>query len=175
MIHKFHRIYSKGAQTIQTASRFHGGNAFAKKMISIHRVKRAAISQSAKKKKRKTTKKEEERKNWWSRVLFGEGLHGGPRSRARRPGVPIPACHNRGMSSPLGWPAHGCATELFIPLDYTRCAVPRRAAPSGRRKRPRELARTLRVGRAIAHASLYRASMRGIRHTLLSFAISSGR
>ena len=105
-------------------------------MIFIHRVNRAAISQSSKKKRKK------EKKNWRSRVsVWRRGCTVG-RSRARRPGVPIPACHNRGMSSPLGWPAHGCATELFIPLDYTRCAVRRRAAPSGRRKRPRfELAR----------------------------------
>ncbi|KOC66191.1 hypothetical protein WH47_07260, partial [Habropoda laboriosa] len=51
------------------------------------------------------------------------------------------ACHNRGMSSSLGWPAHGCATELFIPLDYTRCAEPRR---TNRRKRPKPRASELR-------------------------------
>lgn len=52
------------------------------------------------------------------------------------------ACHNMGLSlarAANGWtegrPAHGCASELFIPLDYaSHCAAPRRTAP----KRPTE-------------------------------------
>ncbi|KYM87167.1 hypothetical protein ALC53_03579, partial [Atta colombica] len=44
------------------------------------------------------------------------------------------ACHNRGLSlarAANGWtegrPAHGCASELFIPLDYaSHCAAPKR-------------------------------------------------
>lgn len=43
------------------------------------------------------------------------------------------------MSSPLGWPAHGCATELFIPLDYTRCDEPRRTDDGNDRKLARRL------------------------------------
>lgn len=88
---------------------------FEKKIIFISTRRRMAISQSA--------------RNGGRVFSLAKGLHGGLLSRAR-PGVPIPACHNRGMSSPLGWPAHGCATELFIPLDYTRRAEPRRAEPS---------------------------------------------
>lgn len=85
---------------------------------------------------------------------LAKGLHDGPLSRARL-GVPIPACHNRGISSSLGWPAHGCATELFIPLDYTRCAEPNRAhGGNGRKLAPRLSVRATLAVQSRTHRSI---------------------